>query len=140
MLDPNLDSNCTGGIIGQPGAGDLCIVHYGTIDIASDATITIVGSTAIGRAIVFVADTDLSIEGTLDVGGHPGMNGPGGGTVTSGASPGIDEADSKLFVVAALQGRPPVVQVGNPGSAPHRTPATPARPRTAASSAQTPGR
>jgi hypothetical protein len=90
MFDPNLDSNCTGGVVPQPGAADICVVRYGTIDVGSAATITLVGSATVGRSIAFVADADLTIEGVLDGGAHPGVNGPGGGTYSSGASPTIN--------------------------------------------------
>jgi hypothetical protein len=83
-LDPNLDASCTGGVVPQGGA-DLCIVRATTIEIASGAVLTVVGSQQMnGRAIAFVADSDLSIHGAIDVGAHTAINGPGGGTFVSG--------------------------------------------------------
>jgi hypothetical protein len=87
-FDPNLDANCTGGIVTQAGAADICVVRYGTIDVASDASMIVLGKFGSGgRAIAFVADQDLTIEGLIDVGGHTGTSGPGGGTFKSGALP-----------------------------------------------------
>jgi hypothetical protein len=86
MLDPNLDSNCTGGIVAQTGGPSICVAHYGTIDIASGVTLTIRNTPdpTMGRTIAFVADDALTIEGTLDVGAHGLLSGPGGGFIQSG--------------------------------------------------------
>ena len=84
MLDPNLDTSCTGGIVTQGGA-DICVVRAGSIGVAAGAILTVVGSQKMnGRTIAFVSDDDLSISGTIDVGAHLGINGPGGGTFVSG--------------------------------------------------------
>lgn len=85
-LDPNLDSNCTGGIVTQTAAPAICVVHYGTIDIAAGATLTVPNTLdAMGRTIALVADQDLTIEGTLDVSAHGTLSGAGGGFNQSGA-------------------------------------------------------
>jgi len=95
QFDPNLDTNCTGGVVNQAGASAICIVRAPTIDIGSDATLTILGSASMtARAIAFVADDLLSVEGTIDVSGHTSVNGPGGGIVTSGGPPTIIAAGS----------------------------------------------
>lgn len=89
-LDPNFDSNCTGGIIDQTGGPSICVVRYGIIDIASGVTLTVANTPeANGRTVAFVADALLSIEGTLDVGAHGALSGPGGGFVHSGGTPQI---------------------------------------------------
>jgi hypothetical protein len=88
MLDPNLDSNCTGGVVTQNGASDLCVIRYKSFTLTADATLDLVGLTATtGRAVAFVTDDDLTIAGVLDAGGHVGVNGPGGGTFNSGTAP-----------------------------------------------------
>jgi hypothetical protein len=88
-FDPNLDANCTGGIVPQVGAAEVCVVRGRTIDVPDDATVTVVGTAGGGRAIALVADYDLRVEGFIDVGAHTGINGPGGGTFTSGRLPYI---------------------------------------------------
>lgn len=86
-FDPNLDSNCTGGIATQSGGADLCVVRYGTIEIPASSTLMVLGGSGSARAIAFVADEGLTVDGFIDVGAHTGINGPGGGTFTSGALP-----------------------------------------------------
>jgi hypothetical protein len=85
-LDPNLDLNCNGGLLSQPGAPSICIVHYRNINVAANATFQVVGvaETNVGRAIAFVADDDLHVEGILDVSASGIVNGPGGGVTISG--------------------------------------------------------
>lgn len=80
-FDPNLDSNCNGGLIQQPGAPEICVVHYRTIRVDPSVTLTIVGKPdgTPGRSIALVADGDVLIHGTLDVSAHGASNGPGGG-------------------------------------------------------------
>lgn len=84
-FDPNLDSNCTGGLVQQPGAPDICVVHYRRISVLGGTTLTMIGVDGkTGRAVALVADDDLQIEGTLDVSAHGDTNGPGGGVIQSG--------------------------------------------------------
>lgn len=86
-FDPNLDNNCTGGVVVQAGTTSLCVVHYGSITLEPSAVLTVVGRPdRLGRVVMFVADEDLSIEGTLDVSAHGSNNGPGGGVVQSGGT------------------------------------------------------
>lgn len=86
-LDPNLDTNCTGGVVDQTGGPSICIVRYGTIDITDGVTLSVHNTPeATGRTVAFVADDRLSIEGTLDVSAHGALSGPGGGVVHSGGS------------------------------------------------------
>ncbi|HEY1552846.1 MAG TPA: hypothetical protein VGG28_33685 [Kofleriaceae bacterium] len=87
-LDPNLDSNCTGGVLMQAGANDICVVRYNSISVVAGSTLTILGAAGSGRALALVADDTLTVDGFVDVGAHTGLNGPGGGTFISGALPG----------------------------------------------------
>ncbi|HUJ61076.1 MAG TPA: hypothetical protein VLX92_21380, partial [Kofleriaceae bacterium] len=91
-IDSDLDATCNGGVVMQSGAPSICVAHYGTISIASGATLTVTSSynqTNLhgGRAIAFVADGDLSIDGTLDVSAHTHFSGPGGGVVDESTCP-----------------------------------------------------
>lgn len=86
MLDPNLDTTCTGGVVPQGGV-DICVIRAGSIDIATDTVLNIVGTAdAHGRVVAFVADNDLSIDGTISVSAHKYLNGPGGGRFRLGAT------------------------------------------------------
>jgi hypothetical protein len=90
-FDPNLDVNCTGGIVLQAGGPALCVVHAISISIAQGSTVTVVGAeTALSRGLAFVADNDLEIAGTLDIGAKRSFNGPGGGTSSIEHSPTSD--------------------------------------------------
>lgn len=90
-LDPNLDTTCTGGVIEQPGTTSLCVVHYGTIRVEPGVVVSILGKPKKqGRVIMFVADHDLSIEGTIDASARGPTNGPGGGVLNSGGGYGVD--------------------------------------------------
>jgi hypothetical protein len=92
-FDPNLDSNCTGGVVRQAGAAELCVVYYGSITVTADATITIgTRSRGMGRVIAFVADGIISIEGELDASANGSRNGAGGGRVQSGEATTFPEA------------------------------------------------
>lgn len=82
-FDPNLDANCTGGVVQQPGGPELCVVHNRSITVEEGAMITIVGKTY-GRALALVGDESVSVAGFVDVSAHGVLNGPGGGFTTSG--------------------------------------------------------
>jgi len=87
-LDPNLDITCTGGLIPQANSPDICVVHFKTISVQPQSALAITGTRdATGRPIALVADMDLTIEGTLDVGAKGVENGPGGGITFSGGAP-----------------------------------------------------
>ncbi len=103
MFDPNLDVSCNGDISDQPGAPAICVVRYRRISVLADTVLQVIGKAGrmnpfeVGRPVAFVADEDVSIEGTLDVSAKGSVNGPGGGLVISGGqagvvSPGIFEA------------------------------------------------
>lgn len=89
-FDPNLDSNCNGGIVAQTGAPGICVVRFRKIEITADAELRITGKADtvkpenVGRSIAFVADDELTIGGVLDVGAKGVVNGPGAGLVLSG--------------------------------------------------------
>lgn len=81
-LDTGLDSNCNGGVVAPPGAPGLCVLRYNRIAIPSGRMLKVTGT----RAIAFVADTEVTIGGLLDVSADQSQNGPGGGATLSGAS------------------------------------------------------
>lgn len=92
MLDANLDSNCTGGIVAQTGAPAVCVLHYRTITIQSGATLQLGDTPSVtpGRVVAFVADEELVVDGTLDISAHGRISGPGGGAVQSGGLPQVN--------------------------------------------------
>ncbi len=87
-FDPNFDTNCNGGIVAQTGAPGICVLHYRTISIPQDVTLTVTGTLNMppGRAIAFVADEELVIDGILDLSALRGISGPGGGVILSGGT------------------------------------------------------
>ena len=82
-IDSGLDNNCTGGVVAQTDGPEICVLHYERISVGSGATLTLVGT----RAVALVADGDLTITGTVEVGATGGTSGPGGGTYESGGFP-----------------------------------------------------
>ncbi len=83
-FDTSLDNNCNGGVVNQDGGPAICVVRYSSIDITTTGNLTVSGV----RALALVADSAITIAGVLDVGGKGSANGPGGGTVRSGAEAG----------------------------------------------------
>jgi hypothetical protein len=79
-IDTGLDTNCTGGVVHQDGAADICVVRYDMIHVVQSKTLTVSGS----RALALVADHALAIDGMLDVSAHGRTPGPGGSGMTSG--------------------------------------------------------
>jgi hypothetical protein len=79
-FDTGLDNNCTGGVVHQEGAANICVVRYGSIDITATGTLLVSGA----RALALVTDGALRIEGELDVNAAGQGNGPGGGAILSG--------------------------------------------------------
>ena len=99
-FDTNLDNNCTGGVFNQDGGPPICIVRYGSIEIATTGTLTVSGA----RAIALVADSAIMVNGVLDVGGKGFASGPGGGTVSSGAKVGSDGGGGAGFATVGGPG------------------------------------
>ena len=83
-FDTNLDANCNGGVLPQPGAASLCVVRHGVIRIEAGVELSVIGA----RALALVADSELVVDGYLDLSADPGVNGPGGGTSYSGGRAG----------------------------------------------------
>jgi len=98
-LDPNLDSNCNGGVVSQAGAPAICVMRYRTIDVTENGQLKLTGksdagvSDTVGRAVALVADEQLSIAGLLDISADAHINGPGGGLVISGGRVELINAD-----------------------------------------------
>jgi hypothetical protein len=88
-IDPNLDTSCDE-VVAQSGGTEICVIRAGTLTVAEDAALKILGTSDMtGRAIAFVADDKLLVAGTLDATGHTGVNGPAGGTYSSGGAGSI---------------------------------------------------
>lgn len=79
-LGTDLDSSCTGGVLAQTGAPDICIVRNHSITIESAATLRATGN----RLLALVADDSVSVVGTLDASADGGTPGPGGSVHSSG--------------------------------------------------------
>ncbi len=80
-LDGNVASTCTGGVRPQIEGPDICVVRQSTI--ALSAQVKLAGA----RAFAFIADGDITIAGAIDAAADGTVDGPGGGTRTSGAAP-----------------------------------------------------
>lgn len=82
-LDTSVDGTCNGGLIEQSTEGiyrpKICVLHYGTIRIATNKTLSVIGY----HAIALVADRALSIDGVLDVSANGTVSGPGGNLIVS---------------------------------------------------------
>ncbi len=75
VIDTGLDQICTE-VIAQVDGPEICVFR--------GSTITLAGVTVIGRrAIAFVADGTLRVEGTLDLAATLSRSGPGGGFAQS---------------------------------------------------------
>jgi hypothetical protein len=83
-LDTTDDSKCSGGVIAQSLAPDICVLRYGSISVPPGVTFSVAGS----RVLALVADDGLSVDGVLDVSADETKSpptGPGGGFTFSGA-------------------------------------------------------
>lgn len=72
------------------GGPDLAVLHVGALTLTSTATITVVGS----HPFVIVAGGNVTIDGTLDAGGHhstPGAGAQSASSTGAGASGGHGE-------------------------------------------------
>jgi hypothetical protein len=83
-LDTTTDAICTGGIVTQTNGPDICVLRYGKISLPTGVTLTLSGT----RAVAFVADTQIEIAGTVDLGANGDVSGPGGGATSSGGYSG----------------------------------------------------
>jgi hypothetical protein len=87
-VDVNVETTCTGGVVEQIGAPAICVVRYGTITIEADAVVSLPGRwDPPGRAIAFVSDGPLRVDGALDAGAKGKTNGPGASLISSGGQP-----------------------------------------------------
>jgi hypothetical protein len=72
-LDTSADATCTGGIVAQTGGPAVCVIRHSRITIGNDVVVR--GD----RAIAFVADEAVLVQGTLDVSADATSSGAGGG-------------------------------------------------------------
>jgi hypothetical protein len=72
--------SCTS-VVTQASGPEICVLHYNTISLAANQTLTVVGT----RAIALVADRSFALDGILDVSANSIVNGPGGGLIKSGS-------------------------------------------------------
>jgi hypothetical protein len=84
-LDTSQNNNCSS-VVTQTTGPEICVIRYGTYKIDAGKTLSVTGS----RAFAVVTDGALTIDGTLDVSASGSTNGPGGGTVRSGAMADVD--------------------------------------------------
>jgi uncharacterized membrane protein YgcG len=87
-------------IIAQANGPDVCIIHASSISIAATESVKIRGS----RALVLVADGDITIDGTLDLSGDKDVSGPGGGKLTGGSPSGTSGGGGGGFAGAGGAG------------------------------------
>lgn len=66
------------------GGPELAVLHVGSLDVASDAVVSIVGT----RPLVIVAAGAVNVSGTLDAGGHGATPGAGGSLPAMGDGKG----------------------------------------------------
>lgn len=84
-LGTDLDTACTGGIVTQTAAPDICVVRNKTITVEAAADLRATGT----RLLALVADDALDIHGTLDASADGYTSGPGGGSYNSGGAGAI---------------------------------------------------
>lgn len=80
-LNTSDDSMCTR-IINPGVLPELCVIHYHSITIERNKTITVTGQ----RALALVADETLFVDGIVDVSASGPVDGPGGGLSVSGTT------------------------------------------------------
>jgi hypothetical protein len=81
-IDTSQTITCTGGTVVQDSPPEICVVRYGSITVPTGVTLKVIGS----RALAFVADSSVTIDGVLNIGAVAPADGPGGGTVLSGSA------------------------------------------------------
>jgi hypothetical protein len=93
-LDTDTDADCTS-VVTQDGAPSLCVVHATTITIDANITLQVVssvnegltqGTVDQGRGFALVADGDLEVAGSINLGGSGNISGPGAGGTRSGGT------------------------------------------------------
>jgi hypothetical protein len=83
-IDTSDAANCDE-IVPQSAGPEICVVRAPTIRLAAQRVVKVRGT----RAIAFVSDRELDIDGTLDVSADRTTNGPAGGFTKSGTSAGM---------------------------------------------------
>lgn len=83
-IDTTSDVSCTGGVIHQANAPDVCVVHAVDISVAAGKKLTVIGS----RLFALVADNTLTMDGLIVGAATSTTNGPGGGSIISGTGDG----------------------------------------------------
>jgi len=78
-VDTSNAGACTGGTFAQAAGPEICVFRATTIDVVAGAVVSYRGS----RALALVADGDVTIAGTIDVGADSAnaVSGPGGNYV-----------------------------------------------------------
>ena len=79
-LDTNAMQTCTGGVITQTNGPPICVLRFGSITVQGGRTLTFTGQ----RVAALVADSAITVDGTIDASANGSTNGPGGGTTSSG--------------------------------------------------------
>jgi hypothetical protein len=89
-IDPGLDMTCAA-IVPQAGGPDVCVIRSGTISISG--TLVVAGPTGSepSRPIAFVADHDLSVDGTIVLSAIGPSPGAGGSVISSGVPGAISK-------------------------------------------------
>lgn len=110
-------STCNGGVVTQTNGPDICVIRHRKIQVASAATVTVVGA----RAAAFVADADVTIAGTVDVSANTLTDGPGGGFANDGTSVGANGGGGAGFATRGGAGGNGSQAGGASNSGPPRT-------------------
>jgi hypothetical protein len=79
-LDTSAMMTCTGGVLSQVNGPPICVLRFGTITVQAGRTLKLTGQ----RAAALVADRAITVDGIIDASADGPINGPGGGTITSG--------------------------------------------------------
>jgi hypothetical protein len=117
-LGTDLDTACTGGIVTQTAAPDICVVRNKTITVEAGATLRATGT----RLLALVADDALAIHGTIDASADGYTPGPGGGSYSSGGGRTVSNAGGGAgFSTAGAAGSSPTVDGGAANGGPPGT-------------------
>jgi hypothetical protein len=96
-LDTTVDALCDA-IVPQTGGPEICVIHVPSLSITS--ALTVKGS----RAIAFVADGDISVQGTLDASANGLAGGPGAVGISGAAVSGAYGGGGAGFRTAGSNG------------------------------------